>query len=279
MPIGASSHLCKLVAKKSHSSPSRSEREMSKGMRPVDEHGDSSLAAEPHDVAHRQDLPAQVRDVGKLDDASLGCDRTADALHELAGIAERNRERNALDDDPLSAGTLVPRGEHARIVLVGDDHLVAPLEVDSQDQSLHSLGGISRDRQLLGIAAELPGERAADGLDPRFEHLPHMVRRQLVAEPQIADHLFEDVRWRRADTAVIEVGKRPIAVEAALNLRPVIFVTGQIARRIARCIATGQGSPRHGVRAEQRPGGRHGQTSEELAPRPRSTPALTPRIA
>ena len=209
----------------------------------------------------------------------LGVIARADALDELAGSAERDRERDPLDDDPLAAGALVPGGEHARIVLVGDDHLVAPLQVDAQDQGLHSLGGVARDRQLLGVAAELPGQCAADGLDPRLEHLPHVVGRQLVAEPQIADHLLQDVRWRRADTAVIEVDERPIGVEAALDLRPVVFVTRQIARRLARRIATGQGGPRHGVAAEQCPGRPRGQTTEELSPRPRSTPARTPRIA
>ena len=98
-----------------------------------------------------------------------------DGFHERIGRGQRDRERDPLDNDPLAAGALVPGVEHAGIVLVGDDHLVAALEVDAQDQGLHALGGITGDRQLLGVAAELPGECLADGLDPGREHVPHVV--------------------------------------------------------------------------------------------------------
>ena len=162
-----------------------------------------------------------------------GGDRLLDTFDEQPGRFERDRERDPLDDDPLAAGALVPGVEHPSVVLVGDDDLVAALQVEAQDQGLHPLGGVAGDRQLLGVAAELLGQCPADGLDPRLEHLPHVVGRQLVAEPQVADHLLEHVRRCRADAAVIEVDERPIGVEAALDLRPVIFVAGQVAGRFA----------------------------------------------
>ena len=41
---------------------------------------------------------------------------------------------------------------------------------------------------------------AAHALDPRLEHAPHVVDRQLVAEPEVADHRVEHVGRRRADS-------------------------------------------------------------------------------
>ena len=67
------------------------------------------------------------------------------------------------------------------IVLVGDDHLVAALQVDAEDQDLEALGGVAGDRDLLGVAAELVGQVAADALDPGLEDAPHVVGRHLVA--------------------------------------------------------------------------------------------------
>ena len=77
MPIGASSHLCRLVAKKSQSSCVAVEREVGERVGAVDEHQDAPLAGQPHDVADRQDLAAQVGDVGELDDARPRRDRAA----------------------------------------------------------------------------------------------------------------------------------------------------------------------------------------------------------
>ncbi len=223
---------------------------------------------------HGQDLAGQVRDVGKLDHAGGGRDRASDPLDKLGGRGERNGESDSLDDNSLAAGALVPGGEHAGIIMVGDDHLVAPLQIDAQDQGLHPLGGVARDRQLLGVAAELSCQRAADGLDPRLEHLPHVVCRQLVREAQVANHLLEHVSRRGADTAVIEVDDRPIGVERALDLRPVIFVAREVTGRLALRVARRTERPSDRVTPERREGRPGGERAHEPAPRFVFAPSL-----
>ena len=115
-----------------------------------------------------------IDDVGELDDAGPRRDGAADLVDEVVGRGERHLEGDALDHDALAAGALVPGGEHPAVVLVGDDHLVAALQVDAEDQGLHPLGGVARDGELLGVAAELVGQVAADVLDPGLEDAPHV---------------------------------------------------------------------------------------------------------
>ena len=84
-----------------------------------------------------------------------------------------NRKRDLLDHDSVAASALLPACDHARIILVGDDHFIAGLEIDAEDQGLHRLGRVARDRDLFGIAAEFVGQVAAHGLDSRLE-MRHM---------------------------------------------------------------------------------------------------------
>ena len=54
---------------------------------------------------------------------------------------------------------------------------------------------------------------------------------QLVREAQVADHLLEHVRRRRAAAAVVQVDHRAVEVERALDLAPVRLVLGDADRR------------------------------------------------
>ena len=89
------------------------------------------------------------------------------------------------------------------------------------------------DRHLLGVAAELRGQVPPHRLDPRLEHVPHVVHRHLVGEAQVADHRLEHVGGSRAAPAVVQVDERAVGVEGALDLRPVSLVAGQVRRRAA----------------------------------------------
>jgi len=75
--------------------------------------------------------------------------------------------------------------------------------------------------------------------------------------------------WGRANTAVIEVDQRPVGVEAALDLRPIIFITGQIDCRVASRIVTGLNRPGDRIPAEHHvTSARNGrQAAEECASR------------
>ena len=123
-------------------------------------------------------------------------------------------------------------------------------------------GRVAGDRQLLGVAAELVGQVAAHRLDARLENLPHVVRRQFVAEPEIANHLLEHVAGAGTNAAVVEVDQRAVGVEAALDFRPVILVGGQLAARASGRIVTGAHGTSKGIgpksRSEQA-GGAAGQ--------------------
>ena len=169
---------------------------------------------------------------------------------KTAGRRQRDREGDLLDDDPLAAGALLPARDHPRVVLVGDDDLVAPLQVDAEDQGLHRLGGVAGDGDLLGVAAELAGQVAAHRLDPGLEDPPHVLHGRLVGEPQVADHLVEDVGRRGADPAVVEVDDGAIDVEAALDLP-----TSNPRRRRARRPGSGRRPCRRRRRGPGRPRG------------------------
>ncbi len=164
--------------------------------------------------------------MGDLDHAGPGRHGRAEAGDHVVGRGVGAAQRDLPDDDPVAAGPLVPGGLHPAVVLVADHDLVAGLEVDPGDQGLHPLGGVPGDRQLLGVAAELAGQLAADRLDPGFEQVPHVVRRGDVGEPEVADHRLQDGRRRGGDAAVVEVDQGPVGVEGPADLGPVILVAG-----------------------------------------------------
>ena len=85
------------------------EREVGERMGTVDEDLDAQRAGHLHDVADGQDLPRDVDDVGELDDLGPRGDRALDLIDEVRGRGERHLEGDALDDDALAAGALVPR--------------------------------------------------------------------------------------------------------------------------------------------------------------------------
>jgi hypothetical protein len=54
-------------------------------------------------------------------------------------------------------------------------------------------GGVAGDGHLLRVAAEVARQIAPDALDPGLQHGPHVVDRELVAEPEVPDHGIEHV--------------------------------------------------------------------------------------
>ncbi len=135
---------------------------MGKGMGPVDEHRDPLWPRHRHDVAHREDLPGEVGDVGDLDDARARRDGGRELVHDVLLRRRGHIELDRLHHDAVAARALAPGREHAPIVLVGDDDLVAPLQVEAEDHRLVGLGGVAGDRQFLRVAAELRREADAD---------------------------------------------------------------------------------------------------------------------
>ncbi len=139
-------------------------------------------------------------------------------------------KRDLLHHDSVAPGPLLPAHDHAAVILIGDDHFVSGLQIDAEDQGFHRLGRIAGDGDFLGVAAKFAGEVAAHRLDPRLEDFPQVFRGQFIGEPQVADHLVENVGWRGADAAVVEVDDRAVGIKSSLDLRPVIFIGGELAR-------------------------------------------------
>ncbi len=190
-------------------------------------------------------------------------DRLAEGVHHGGGGGRRHGEADLLDDDALAPGALRPGRDHARIVLVRLDDLVAGLQVDAEDQVLERLGRVARDRHLLGVAAELGRELAPAGLDARLEDRPHLVDGDLVGEAHVADHLVEHVGGRRAAAAVVQVDQRAVDLERLLDRRPVALVHRERGRLLPRGGLSRVGDSRHGVSTECGQCGNPGQSPEK----------------
>ena len=159
-------------------------------------------------------------------------------LGEIVQRRRRHRERDLLQHDAVAAHALIPGVEHAAVVLVGRDDLVARLQVDAELRDLQRLAGVARDRELLGVAAELRREAAAHGLDVRLEDLPHVVHGRLVREVEVAlERLVHDARARAA-AAVVQVDDRAVERERLLDLAPV----GLVCRKLRRLASAAEGS-------------------------------------
>ena len=144
----------------------------------------------------------------------------------------RHRERDLLERDAVAAGALIPGVEHAPVVLVGGDDLVAGLEVDSELRDLQRFAGVAGDGELVGLAAELRRQAAPHRLDVGLEDLPHVVHGRLVREVEVAlERLVDDARAGAA-AAVVQVDDGAVEREGLLDFAPVGFVGGKV-RRIA----------------------------------------------
>ncbi len=181
------------------------EREVGKGVSAVDERLGAMFTGQRHDVADRQDVPREVHDVGDLDHPGPLRQRPAKPGDDVLGRRVRAAQGDPLHDHAVAAGTLIPRREHPRVALVGDDDLVAAFQIEAGDQRLHRLRGVAGDGHLLRVAAELPRQLAAHRLDKWFQDVPHVVSGRHVGEPQVADHRVEHGRRRGCDSAMVDI--------------------------------------------------------------------------
>ena len=117
------------------------------------------------------------------------------------------------------------------------------LEVEAVLRDLQRLARVARDRQLLGVAAELRRQPASRRLDVPLDQ-PAVIDRHLIREIQVA--LVRLVDDGRAGTvvAVVQVDQRAIEHERGLDVAPVELVLRDLVRRAvaqgARRLATAQ---------------------------------------
>ena len=187
-------------------------------------------------------------------------DRREQPIGELVHRRRRHRERDLLQHDPVAARALLPGVEHAAVVLVGRDDLVAGLQVDSELRDLQRFAGVARDRELLGVAAERRRQAPPHRLDVRLEDLPHVVHGRLVREVEIAlERLVHDARARAA-AAVVQVDDGAIEREGLLDLAPVGLVCRKLRRLASAAEGSGGGQARMGLIREGRERGGSGAT-------------------
>ena len=87
----------------------------------------------------------------------------AAVLHVHAWTEEMNKSRRM---SALAARALLPAGDHARMVLIGEEHFIPGRQVDAEDQGLKRLGGAAGDGDFLRIAAELARKLPAHRFNP-----------------------------------------------------------------------------------------------------------------
>ena len=196
---------------------------------------------------HREDLPGAIRDVADVDDARLRRDALLDHVREIVHARRRHGEFQLLQDDPVAALALLPAGDHSRVILIRGDHFVAALQFHPQLHDFERLAGIARDRDLLRIAAELPGQPAAHRLDSGIEHVPHVVGRAQILHVEIALLGVADDPRRRRYAAVIEVDHVSIDREGVADVHPEIFVARYRVGGTSRDLLGGGLRPGHGV--------------------------------
>src|SRR5688500_8353572 len=189
------------------------EREMRKRMRSIDQHLDPTGSRELYDLTDGHDLPREVGDVRNLDHACGRSDCRCDSVQQISLRRRRNPERDLLQHYSLASRSLVPRRDHARIILIRDHDLVAALQVETEDHDLVRLRCVPRNRHLFHVAAEFAREIAPYAFDARLEYAPHVLDGKLVGEPEVADHCLQHVTRRRRYAAVVEVDHRSVGVE------------------------------------------------------------------
>ena len=236
------------------------------GVRPVHDHLDPARPRPLDDPLDREDLAGEVGDVTDVDDLRFRRDSALDPLGQVVLGRRGNGEGDLPDHDPLASLPLVPRREHARVVLRRREHLVPALERDPQLHGLERLARVARDRHLLGIAAEARREAAPHRLDLGFEDLPHRVRRRRVGVVEVAPHRLLHHARARAHAAVVQVDERAVEGERLLDLEPEVFVAGDVGERATGHAARQPAQPVEPVIREGRNRGPRGdQRLDEVA--------------
>jgi hypothetical protein len=151
------------------------EGEMREGVGAVHEDLNALRFGQIDDPAHGCDVTRLEADVHHFDHAGARRDRRRDLLDERVVAFHRRLDLHAFEHDTFAPLPLAPSVLHARIVQRRHHDLVALLEVETEDHRLVGFGRVPRDRHLLGVAPEFLRQIAANGLDPRFEHSPHVV--------------------------------------------------------------------------------------------------------
>ncbi len=89
-----------------------------------------------------------------VDDFRFRRDRARDGIRQLRQIRRRHRELDLGDGDLVAAHALLPRVQHAAVVLVGCDDVIARLQIDAELDNLRLLESMGLEVCLLRAPAD-----------------------------------------------------------------------------------------------------------------------------
>ncbi len=191
-----------------------------------------------------------------MDDLRLRRNRILEHLHQIFHARRRHGELQLTQLDAVTTLTLLPCGDHARVILIRRDDLVTAPKVHSQLHVLECFTGIARNRDLFGIAAEHLRKPTTYCLETRVEDPPHVVSRSHVLDIEITFFCVRDDLWRRGYAAVIQIDHVAIHRKCMANIHPVVFVSCYGVRGPAVAAQAGGLCKRDSVRTESRSGNR-----------------------
>jgi hypothetical protein len=205
---------------------------MPQRVRAVDNGDDPLRTGQAGQPLHREELGRQVGNVSEMKDFRPRRDRLLEPLVEII-LRRRHRKLESCHLDALPPHPLIPRRQHAGIILLGCNDLIASLEVDPVLDDLERLAGTASQGQLVRIASEFGRHPQADRLYIPRDH-PLVMDGQHVDHVHVAPGRFEGNAWGGTGEAVIEVDERPVQLEGQLNLAPEELVFGDFLGRLIR---------------------------------------------
>src|SRR5580704_18805353 len=103
------------------------ERKLGKGVGAIHYHLNPPGPAHLDDLLHWENLTGSIRDMADMNHLGARCDRFFNPARQIIHARRRHLKRYLLEHDAVPALALLPRGDHAAVVLIGGDHLVATL--------------------------------------------------------------------------------------------------------------------------------------------------------
>jgi hypothetical protein len=191
------------------------ERDLAGGVRTVHQH---RHAPRPAGGRHRRERHDQRRlgaDVVEHGQPGARRDRGGQRANVALRVVRRKRQGEGRDRRPALPGDEGGGAGHAAVGMVGEQDLVAGLELDRAQHRIDAAAGVVDEHQVLGSHADELRDPPGSGTQPR-----HFRRRRHAELHQLADHvarrmafdLLEDRRpgahhreRRHADGAVVQV--------------------------------------------------------------------------
>jgi hypothetical protein len=163
---------------------------------------------ERDDLARRQPLAVLAGDVRERDQPRSRPDRGPQPLEQRLDVG---RQRDAPERDPAPLGQVDPGQLPGRVLLIGQQHLVAGLPVHAPGDRVDPLGDVARQRDLVRPDVQRRGQLGAQaGRDGREQLAPgRRVQPDLLEPPFEVERGVEDAARGGAGPAGVEVvGRR-----------------------------------------------------------------------